>query len=179
MENRVGDNVPPQQTIDEIKKSVEGAVATLAKFCIVLLPSERKQALRGRIGADIHIELVARLAAKYGVTVPGAPADGMMNDLLLTQKLAPLVALLQNALQLVEDTELEATSESWQAFLTLYAALELASRHNGALAKELAGTVEFMKAGVRRRKKNQKLVDAGKAMAEANATTDATADATA
>jgi hypothetical protein len=83
--------------------------------------------------------------------VPSAPLSGVENDVRLALELAPFEALLKSAEQLVADTQAQADSEAWEAFLTYYGALAALAKNTPELALELKPVVDFMAVGKRKR----------------------------
>lgn len=152
MENKVGDNVPPQQVLDGLLTQLQVVLAELMKFWITLSDEERAARLKPLHGAEPMIAKAADLCQRYGVTVPGVPADGMLNDLRLAQQVRPFLTVLQSAALAASDTLGQAQSESWGAFLALYSALLTASAHNPALAGEVKELEEFMRAYGRKKR---------------------------
>ena len=112
MENRVGDNVPPQAKLDLHVKSLTTLQGELTKFCITLTKDERRRVLRARKDSEGLIRRVHEIATKKGLTIPGIPLDGMLKDIDLSQRLERLLTLLTLCLQLVEYTQAQADSEA-------------------------------------------------------------------
>ena len=151
MDNRVGDNVPTQAELDALVAQLQDAKDKLAKFAITLMAEERKSRLKPLRGAEAQMRKVVDLCTRYKVSMPAAPVGGMLNDLNLMVQLEPVLAALQPAAQMAEDTQNQAFSEAWQAHLLNYAALSLAAEHDAALAKELQPVIEFMRLYGRRK----------------------------
>ncbi len=66
----------------------------------------------------------------------------------------PLSDLFRAGLVLAEDTEGQAESEMWQAFLAYYGVLCKMAEMNPALAVELQPVIDFMATGKRRAAKH-------------------------
>lgn len=144
MENRVGDNAPTQAALELLVTELAAVVTALKQFGIVLDTEERKRLLHARRDADPMVQRVRDLAAKHGITLPQIPLTGMMNDQALRNRLHPLTDLFRTGLVLSEDTEGQAESEMWEAFLAYYGVLSKMAEQNPTLAVELAPVVEFM-----------------------------------
>jgi hypothetical protein len=156
MENRVGDNVPPPAQLDPLLLQAQKLKSTLDTFCITLTPEERQSRVKPLRGAEPKIRLAADLCQRYGITLKAVPIEGMLADLDLVQTMAPFVAATKSAAQMAEDTQNQAFSEAWQAFLALYGALQVAAEHDAALAEELKELVDFMKIYATRKKPAEK-----------------------
>lgn len=152
MENKVGDHVPKQKKLDELVAKFASAANELKAFCITIDDEERKQLLHPRRGGEAMVEKAADLCARYKITVKAAPIEGMLNDLRLSKQLRPFVATLEGALKLAKDTEAQAESEYWQAFLTVYAVLAREASHDPALEAEVKEIADFMSAYAYKRK---------------------------
>ena len=152
MENRVGDNVPPPDQLNPLLGQTQKVKDTLEGFCVTLTPEERQSRVKPLRGAEAKIRLAADLCQRYGVSLKSVPVEGMLADLDLVQKMAPFVAALKSSAQMVEDTQDQAFSESWLAFLALYGALQVASDHDAALAEEMKELVDFMRIYANRKK---------------------------
>lgn len=137
MENRVGDNVPPQKKVDELLKQLASVVEQLKPFFVTLHKDERAATLKPHKGAETLVEKTYSLATRYGVTVKNVPLEGMMNDLRLASQVQPFDALFSLGAQLAADTALQAKSEFYTAFLAYYGALCKAAEHDPALAAEI------------------------------------------
>lgn len=129
MENKVGDNFPSAGDLAKIIKTVGEVRKSLAKFCVNLLPAERATLTRGRLGAEEHLKLLAKLGEKYGWSAAGCTPDGLYADLRTDQELAPIEQELEVMLQMVRDTRAQARSEATEAGYLFYAQAQgLASR---------------------------------------------------
>lgn len=115
------------------------------KFGIVLDPDERIRLVRARKGADHVVARVHELAVKYNVDLPGIPLQGMQDDLALVRMLRPVHSALKDVLTVIDDTEGQAESESWDAFLAYYATLSGMATRIPTLAAELKDVQTFMR----------------------------------
>lgn len=145
MENRVGDSVPPQAKLDLWLKSLTSVQGELVKFCITLTKDERRRMLRARKDSEGMIRRVYEIATKKGVSIPGIALDGMLSDVNLAERLEPFVTLLTLCLQLVEDTQAQADSESWQAFLAYYSVLSTMAVHDPEIAVAISPVTAAMR----------------------------------
>ena len=145
MENRVGDNLPTEREIEELKGEIAVVLRKAHKFGIVLDPDERIRLVRARKGADHVIERVHELAVKYNLDLPGIPLQGMQDDLALVRMLRPVHSALSDVLTVIDDTEGQAESESWDAFLAYYATLSGMATRIPILAAELKDVQTFMR----------------------------------
>ena len=150
MKNRVGDNAPTAEVMSQLVSQLAAIVAQLQTFGIVLSPEERKRLLHARRDADPMVQRVNDLAVKHGVTLKDIPLQGMMNDQALRARLHPLADLFRAGLAVAEDTEGQAESEMWEAFLAHYGVLAKMAEQDPVLAVELQPVVEFMAHGKRR-----------------------------
>lgn len=82
------------------------------------------------------VERVHELALKYNVDLPGIPLQGMQDDLALVRMLRPVHSALKDVLTVVDDTEGQAESEAWEAFLAYYATLSGMATRIPTLAAE-------------------------------------------
>jgi len=145
MENRVGDNVPPQAKLDLWLKSLSSMQGEMVKFCITLTKDERRSMLRARRDSEGMIRRVYEIATKKGLSIPGIPLDGMLSDVNLAERLEPFATLLTLCLQLVEDTQAQANTESWQAFLAYYSVLSTMAVHDPEIAVALSPVTTAMR----------------------------------
>lgn len=145
MENRVGENVPPQAKLDTWLKSLTVVQSELVKFCITLTTDERRRMLRSRKESEGLIRRVHEIATKKGLSIPGIGRDSMLSDVDLSLKLEPFISLLTLCLQLVEDTQAQADAEAWQAFLAYYSVLSTMSAHDPEIAVALSPVVTAMR----------------------------------
>ncbi|MCC6559619.1 MAG: hypothetical protein IT372_42425 [Polyangiaceae bacterium] len=74
----------------------------------------------------------------------------MMNDRALRTRMHPLADLFRAGGVIADDTEGQAESEMWEAFLAYYGVLANMAQRTPELAVELAPVVEFMASGKRR-----------------------------
>lgn len=151
MDNKVGDNAPDHAKFLELLGQLRNILGELRTFGVTLDADERQRLLRPRVGSAAHVLTVVELAKRYGLAVPTAPLAGVENDRRLALELAPFGALLGSAEQLVADTQAQAESEAWEAFLTYYGALVAMSKNIPELALELKPVIEFMAHGKRKR----------------------------
>lgn len=147
MDNRVGDNIPTPVKLADLQKKLGEVVSELEKFCIVLSKDERKRLLRARKDSEPMVERVANLAERHKISVPGVDRSSMLNDVRLTQVLQPIGAQLERALQLVQDTTMQADTEAWQAFLAYYGVLSSLSSRIPEVEGALQPVVDYMKVG--------------------------------
>jgi len=150
MNNRVGDNAPTPEVMGQLHAQLSAIVEQLKTFGVILSPEERKSLLHARRNADPMVERVHDLAAKYGINLPNIPLQGMMNDKALRARLHPLADLFRAGLTLAEDTEGQAESEMWEAFLAYYGVLSKMAEMHPALAVDLQPVIDFMATGKRR-----------------------------
>ncbi len=144
MENRVGENVPPPEQMDDLEQGLQNLADQLDAFCITLTTEERQQALHARKDANPHIQTIHDLSAKHNISIPDMSREDMMKDLDLRDRLHPLTALLKLAHTKTKDTETEAESEMWQVFLAHYAVLSSMSEHIPELQAALSPVKKFM-----------------------------------
>jgi len=145
MDNRVGDNMPTPAKLAELQKKLGEVIGELEKFCILLSKDERKRLLRARKDSEPMVQRVADLAQRHKLSVPGVELTSMQNDVRLTQALVPLSAQIERALQLVDDTSMQADTEAWQAFLAYYGVLSSLASRIPEVESALAPVVDYMK----------------------------------
>jgi hypothetical protein len=95
---------------------------------------------------------VRDLAARRKVAIKGIPLAGLADDVALSKQFLTFEHELRAALQLVEETGLQADAEAWEAFLAYYGVLSSMADRDPGLAAELAPVVEFMAHGPRAKK---------------------------
>ena len=155
MHNRVGEKTPTTAELQKQIKLVEDLNTTLAKYCVALLPDERKGLTRARLGIEPHLSSMADVAERFGFDVPGAAPSSLRSDVRTAQDLAPLEAALDKALQLVRDTRALARSEAAEAGLLYYGLAQAASARSPELEVAVRGMRDFMATGPRRAKDPQ------------------------
>jgi len=144
MDNKVGDNMPSAKAFAALLQQLKDIVAQLKKFGVTLSADERKRLLYARREADPMVKRVHDLAVKHNIALQKIPLSGMMNDMLLREHMQPIVDELRAALTMAEDTEGEAESEMWEAFLAYYGILANMAPRMPELATELAPVMTFM-----------------------------------
>lgn len=155
MNNRVGDKTPSTTDIQKQTKLIEDLTADLGKYCVTLLPDERRGLTRARLGIEPHLSRMADVAERFGFDVPGAAPDSLRDDVRTVQDLAPLEAALDKALQLVRDTRALARSEAAEAGLLYYGLAQAAAARSPDLEVAVRGMRDFMANGPRRPKDPQ------------------------
>ena len=155
MQNRVGDNAPTPEVLNQLVTQLDAIVTQLRTFGLILTPEERKVLLHARKDADPMVQRVHKLATKHGVALKDIPLTGMINDLNLRAVMHPLTDLFRTGLVLAGDTEGQAESEMWEAFLAYYGVLSKMAEQDPELSLELKPVVEFM-ARRRRAQKEEK-----------------------
>ncbi|MDI1475080.1 hypothetical protein [Polyangium sp. y55x31] len=151
MDNKVGDSLLTPQEHALLLSQLKAIVEKLRAHGISLTVDERKRVLRQRRGAEPHIQRVIDLAKKYNVSLKTIPLAGLENDLALAKQLQPIEEEVRVALQLAEDTGLQAGSEAWEAFLAYYGVLSSMGERIPDLAAELQSVVDFMAIGPRKK----------------------------
>ncbi|MDI3285315.1 hypothetical protein [Polyangium sp. 15x6] len=151
MENKVGDTLLTPEDHIQLLAQLKAIVEKLRAHGITLTADERRRTLRQRRGAEPHIQRVIDLAKKYNVALKNIPLAGLENDAGLTKQLQPIEEELRVALQLAEDTGMQAGSEAWEAFLAYYGVLSAMGERMPDLAAELQTVVDFMAIGPRKK----------------------------
>ena len=151
MDNKVGDKLLPAQDAAALLVQAKDIGAKLKAHGITLTVDERKRTLKQRRGANEHIQRVVDLATKHGVALPNIPLAGLSSDVQLANQLQPIEDELRVALQIAEDTGLQAGSEAWEAFLAYYGVLSSMAQRMPDLAAELQTVVDFMATGSRKK----------------------------
>lgn len=152
MSNRVGDKTPAKAEIEKIEKSLEDVIIKLSPFSASLLPEERQALTRPRLGIEPHLDRMANVARKLGLSLSGFSADGLSNDLRTANDLAKLEALLDKALQLVKDTRALARSEAAEAGLLFYGLAQAAADRVPEIEVDVREMRAFMATGPRRKR---------------------------
>lgn len=150
MNNKVGDKLLTTQARAELLASAKAILATLQAHGLTVTTEERKRLLRPRKGAEPHMQRVLDLATKHGISIKSIPLQGMSNDMELAKQLQPIEDELRTALQVAEDTSMQANSEAWEAFLAYYGVLSSMAERSPDLAAELQTVVDFMATGPRK-----------------------------
>jgi hypothetical protein len=132
MQDMVGDAIPSEKEIEQFVAQLRAIEAKLEKYTVLLTLEQRKGTTKMRSGGERVVGQVGALATEHGVALPGVSVEGMLADLTLAQRLAPLSDAIQSLQRRVDDTVLEAQSECWWAATALYTAL---ARASGATAK--------------------------------------------
>jgi hypothetical protein len=158
MENRVGDEVPSEVEAMKLVKDIEAIGKRIDKYGVDLSPDERSRALKPPDGSEATTQLMAKLVAKYKLTLPGVAADEMLADLALAQRLGPVVMAIAALERKVQDAVLQANHERWSATTAAYTALVRAMGANPALENELKPAMEFFGVGRKRKPRAPKPV---------------------
>jgi len=153
VENRVGQNVPSEEKIQQLIDALVNVHELLAEFSTDLKDEERRRLVRWRPGGEEMLNLMAALARKYKLALPGVEVAGMEADLLLSKRVARLEMTADTLSRRIEDTRLCALSEGWWAATAIYTALCRTAESNVTLAQELKPAIEFFALG--RRKSSQ------------------------
>lgn len=150
MENKVGDELPTEAEVEEAVKALQKVIDKTERYLVTLNKDQRTAALKPRTGYALVVPQIARLATRFGVTLPGISADDMLADLTLVQRLAPLSAAVEDLAQRIHDTQLQAASECWYAATALYTSLARVAPSAPGLERELAPVVDFFAVGRRK-----------------------------
>jgi hypothetical protein len=152
MENRVGDHVPSEATVDKLVAEVDGIGDKTEKYTVSLTPDERQRALKMPGGGEDIARLIAKLMRKHDVSLPGISPEDIEADLVLATRLAPLAEALATRLRRVQDGILEAESECWYATTAGYTALARLAGGDAKLAHDLKPAMDFFGVGKKRKK---------------------------
>lgn len=151
MENRVGDNRPTPQQLADWTAALTKVFEEMKPFLVKLTPGEKQRLAQFRPGGEQIVELVARVADKYGIQIKDMPTAGMRDDLGLTKDLAPIASQIDLMGAWLADSIGAARSEAWQAATGNYSVLSRVGEANPSLARELKPARAFF----RRRKKGE------------------------
>ncbi|MFO0757424.1 MAG: hypothetical protein U0359_13085 [Byssovorax sp.] len=143
MEDKVGSEIPTEKQVKAMAQKVKDLADELEKFTVKLSVDDRRHQLRFRPGGEPIVAQIGDLASKYGVALVDMPVQGMLDDLTLAQRLAPLASEVSLLAERLNDTVSQARSESWQAATGNYSVLVRVSAANASLASELASAREF------------------------------------
>ena len=123
MDDKVGSDVPTEKQVKALIQKVNDLHDEIEKFTIKLTADERRHQLRFRPGGEPIIALLGELATKYAIALPDMPVEGMIADLTLAQRLAPLASAVNLLGERLDDTLSQARSEAWQAATGNYSVL--------------------------------------------------------
>lgn len=152
MDNKVGDELPTEAEIEEAVRAVQKVRDKAARYLISLTKDQRSSALKPRIGYEQVVPKIAALVTKHGVALPQMSVEGMLADLALVQRLAPLRSAVDSFAEQGESTQIQAASECWYAATAYYTSLLRVSGGNPELERELRPIVEFFAVGKRKPK---------------------------
>ncbi|HCF60568.1 MAG TPA: hypothetical protein DFS52_21540 [Myxococcales bacterium] len=155
MKDRVGSNNPSPETIEEVRGGIRTAAKKCEPFTQPLSTEERSQALKMRPNGEWIVELMATLATRYGVSLPGISVEGMRNDLALANQLQPVEAETAALAQTLSDTILTARSECWWAALAYYTTLVRIADSDPVLADALKPAIDYFATGKRKSRKSE------------------------
>ncbi len=154
MKDLVGKTNPPQQTVDDIKTRISGVMNDIQPFSVSLTTEERMRTTKFRPGGERIVELIARLAQQYSVTLPNMSTAGMNSDLALAQQLRPVADQARALADTLSDTVLEAESECWWVATAYYSALVRVAASDPKLADALKPAIDFFATGKRKKAQN-------------------------
>lgn len=143
MDDKVGSDVPTEKQVKALIQKVNDLHDEIEKFTIKLTVDERRHQLRFRPGGEPIVALLGELSTKYGIALPDMPVEGMIDDLTLAQRLAPLASAVNLLGERLDDTLSQARSEAWQAATGNYSVLLRVSAANASLASEIAPAKSF------------------------------------
>ena len=155
MENRVGDLRPTPQQLAAWATTLATLFEEMKPFLVKLTPAEKRHLAQFRPGGERIVELVARVAKKYGVHLQDMPTVGMLDDLGLSRDLAPIADQIGLISSWLADTISAARSEAWQAATGNYSVLARVGEANPSVQHEIKPARAFF----RRRKRGEVLVE--------------------
>lgn len=149
MEDKVGSVIPSEREVAKLVEDVHAIERRIERFTISLSRDQRIAVLKFRNGGEPIVQTVGELAERHELALPGISVDAMRADLLLAQRLAPLATAIEALAQRVDDTILEAKSESWWAATAIYTALSRLASASPAIETALQPVVAFFALGRR------------------------------
>ncbi|MGI5861618.1 MAG: hypothetical protein ACOX6T_06110 [Myxococcales bacterium] len=152
MKDRVGNKNPTPETLADLEARLKAIATDVAAFGIDLTAEERVRTTKFRKGGERIVELLARLAQQYSLTLPGLPVESMLNDLALAEDVRPLSTQAESLANTLSDTVLQAESECWWVATAYYTALLRIADSDPKLAEALKPAVDFFSTGRRRKK---------------------------
>jgi hypothetical protein len=144
MENRVGNNTPAPEVLEEKFVFLQALLALFTGFGVTLTSKEIKKLPRAKRGAELFLNLISRLAKEYGLNLPAAAVEAIEGDRRLAVEMQRFQQVCRNLARLAGHTRLQAESEAWQGALAFYAVLKAMSTRDPALAEKLRPAVSFL-----------------------------------
>jgi hypothetical protein len=136
----------PSSTLDvsAIEKLVEEAQGHFSGV-VRMTPTEKKHTAKLKRGAHQVLPVIAKLATKYAVQVPGAATDDIMSNLTYAQSLEPLIGSVGVLYETLRDAHSSSQSSSWKTGATAYGMMKKAAKANVSLSNELAPVTEWFR----------------------------------
>ncbi|HEY2514618.1 MAG TPA: hypothetical protein VGI39_27325 [Polyangiaceae bacterium] len=130
--------------VSAIQKLVEEAQSHFSAV-VRMTTTDKKHAAKLRRGAHQVLPLIAKLATKYAVQVPGASTDDMTSNLDYAQSLEPLLGTVAVLHETLRDAHLNAQSSAWKTGVTSYGMMKKAAKANVSLSNELTPVAEWFR----------------------------------
>jgi hypothetical protein len=131
-------------TIEESIKLLDRATTAIGPVQR-LSTLERSRGLKAKRGGHQVAPVIAAIATKYGISIPGVNGDVINTALAQVQSLAPLVNAAADAHATISDAHTSASRTMWSASTALYTMLKRAAKVNASIATELAPVEEWFR----------------------------------
>jgi predicted component of type VI protein secretion system len=106
---------------------------------------ERSRGTKARRGGHEVAPVIAAIALKYGIDLPGVDGTVINTALARVQSLVPLVNAAADAHATITDAHTSASRSMWSASTALYSMLKRASKVNASIATELQPVEEWFR----------------------------------
>jgi len=140
-----------KKTASSSSATIEESIKLLAQATKAIGPVqrlstlERSRGLKAKRGGHQVAPIIAAIANKYGVSIPGVNGDVINTALAQVQSLAPLVNAAADAHATISDAHTSASRSMWSASLALYTMLRRAAKVNPSIATELQPVEEWFR----------------------------------
>jgi hypothetical protein len=133
--------------IDTARDAITAALAKVPGL-VNLTAGERARAFRTHVGADAYVRQIAALGKEKPTLVPAnVDPSKMTAQLDAAEQLAPLRAVLEHALQTIDDAILLDEGEAYRAALDILAVARGHARGDGTIAAAIAPFEGFLATG--------------------------------
>jgi len=144
-------NTATKKTASSSSATIEESIKLLAQATKAIGPVqrlsalERSRGLKAKRGGHQVAPVIAAIATKYGISIPGVNGDVINTALAQVQSLAPLVNAAADAHATISDAHTRASRTMWSASTALYSMLKRAAKVNASIATELEPVEEWFR----------------------------------